>query len=71
MLHENTSMAQCFCSKGRIEKVIQSFPLKDRMDIALDGEIKVIREFCNALIGFQLKGQQQRVGKVYTVCEVF
>ena len=40
--------AKCSCSRDRIEKVINNFPLEDRLEMAVDGEIKVICEFCNA-----------------------
>ncbi|WP_165380316.1 Hsp33 family molecular chaperone HslO [Candidatus Finniella inopinata] len=48
LLEPKSLKAQCSCSKDRIEKVIQNFPLEDRMDMAVDGEIKVVCEFCTA-----------------------
>jgi molecular chaperone Hsp33 len=40
--------ARCRCSRERIERVLRSLPEEDRTDLAVDGEVRVTCEFCNA-----------------------
>lgn len=47
VLESKPLQAQCSCSKDRIEKVINNFPPEDRLEMAVNGEIKVVCEFCN------------------------
>ena len=44
--------AQCRCSSARIERVLQSIPREELVDLAVDGEVSVTCEFCGARYGF-------------------
>jgi molecular chaperone Hsp33 len=47
-------VAQCSCSKERLGKVLDNFPLPERKQMAVDGKIKAICEFCNTEYTFEI-----------------
>ena len=38
--------AQCRCSNAKIERVLQSIPREELLDLAVDGEVEITCEFC-------------------------
>lgn len=54
VLEPKSLQAKCSCSKDRMEKVIYGFPLEDRLDMVVEGEIKVVCEFCKTAYQFPL-----------------
>ncbi len=45
-------VAQCRCSRARVQKVLRSFPAEEIADMVKNGEIGVTCEFCNAFYAF-------------------
>jgi molecular chaperone Hsp33 len=46
--------AQCRCSEGRVERVLQSLATDELNDLAVDGDLVVTCEFCNSEYRFTL-----------------
>ncbi len=47
-------VAQCSCSKERLSKILDNFPLLERKQMAVNGEIKAVCEFCNTEYAFEI-----------------
>jgi len=45
-------MAQCRCSRERVERMLTALPPRDLVELAVDGKLIVTCEFCNATYSF-------------------